>query len=144
MGERRGWRERTVQAIDRTGNALVIFWVTLGYGLVLTALGFATYRTYFSEEALVGDTRPSLAESPHSIPPPEIPPPEPIREKPLFRPRVDPAQPGDNTASRTAELNLRELAKYADKVETIEVEGVLYDIWKSKNYDQTYVLPHRA
>lgn len=47
-------------------------------------------------------------------------------------------------ADETAKLNLQELAKHADFQETIEKDGVKYDVWKSKAYGLTHILPHRG
>lgn len=62
-------------------------------------------------------------------------------QKPHFRPRVMVVEAP--TLDPTAELNLKELSKYAEKVGTTIKDGKIVDVWKSLTHDETYYLPHR-
>lgn len=77
--------------------------------------------------------------TPEPIPePPELGEPDPVTEKPRFKPRIVESDP------TTRELNLKSLAEHADYQGTVIKDGVTYDVWKSKHYGLTHLLPHRG
>ncbi len=148
-----GW-ERTVMA----------FLYTIAVGLITMVLVVPAYNANRDEVgALLQAVADSWGDLTKQAPPVEVPT-EPIvlrettppptvidteemageveKGKPQFRPQVEVAEAP--TLDPTAELNLKELSKYAVKVGTTVKDGEVVDVWKSMTHDETYYLPHRS
>ena len=95
--------------------------------------------------APVSADKPELVK-PGAAPQPEVTP-EKVEAKVVETKEVETPKPKPVLTppmNETAQLNLKELAKHADFQGTIEKEGLKYDVWKSKHYGLTHVLPHRG
>jgi hypothetical protein len=134
---------------ENIGDCLVITGRTLAWTVV--GLGYAGFGIIFTDSmgwthVFIPNTVPEPAVIPTEPAPTTPPPITPVPiESVVQREDSEPeAKPEALPMDKTAELNLAELCKYAEKTGSEEICGVKYDIWESRTHDETYKIRARV